>query len=92
MIPCFLLLDILNWMDKITLHTIQMNLNPQSLNSKILDVRASDLKSSDSKVSEASDTWFSEASDSRALEVSNRGLGLRSFCLGSETWSRGLRA
>ena len=72
----------LNWMDKITSHIIQMNLNPQSLNSRISDVRASNSKSSDSKVSEASDTWVSEASDSRASKVSNRALGLKSFHLG----------
>ena len=72
-----------------------MGLNPQFLNSRVSDIRASDSKSSDSKVSETLDTWVSEASDSRTLEVSNRALGIGSFRLGSEAWSleaRGLRA
>ena len=61
----------LNWMDKITSHIIQMDLNPQSLNSKVSDIRVSD-----SEVSEASNTWVLKVSYSRASEASNRVLGL----------------
>jgi hypothetical protein len=53
----------LNRMDKITLHVIQMDSNPQSLNFRVLDTRASNLEVSYSKVSKASDTWVSEVLD-----------------------------
>ena len=63
----------LNLVDKITSHLTQMNLNPQSLNSKVLDIRASNSKALGSKVS---NTWVSEALNSRASEVLNQVLGL----------------
>ena len=73
-------------MNKITSHNIQTNLNPRSLNSEISDIGALD-----SKVLRASDVWVSEASDSKVLEVSSRGLDLvsekRSQRLRPETFS-----
>jgi hypothetical protein len=50
-------------MDKITLHSIQMNSSLRSLHSRVSDVRASDSEVSNSTVSEASDTWVSKVSD-----------------------------
>jgi hypothetical protein len=58
----------LNWMDKVTLHVIQMDSNFRSLSSQVSGVRVSNVWCSNSRaldigVSEVLDTWVSEDSD-----------------------------
>jgi hypothetical protein len=59
----------LNWMDKVTLHVIQMDSNFRSLSSRVSSVRVSNVRFSNLRalyigVLEVSDTWVSEDSDS----------------------------